>query len=229
VLVNGRVYLLLKKKTTTYRPRRSGERKRKSVRGCIYGPDLAVISLKIVKKGEKEIEGLTDGDKPRRRGPKRANTIRKVFALRKQDDVRKYVVKREIKKKDKTFYKSPKIQRLITESRIRRKKLYKKSKKDGFKAKRDARAKYEKVLSNYLKEKKALQKKTEEKPEEKKPAASPKKPETIQKPAGSKGQVVEKGKPQAEVKKVPVVQQKGAEAGKKDQPAKGGKGGKGGK
>jgi small subunit ribosomal protein S6e len=88
-----------------------------------------VIALRITKKGEKEIEGITDGDKPRRLGPKRANYIRKVFALRKKvDDVRKYVVRREIKKKDKTFFKSPKIQRLITEKRLRRKRLYKKQK-----------------------------------------------------------------------------------------------------
>ena len=112
--------------TSCYRPRREGERKRKSVRGCICGPDLAVIALKIVRKGEAEIEGVTDGDKPRRLGPKRANYIRKVFALRKKDDVRKYVVRREIKKGDKTFYKSPKIQRLITEKRLRRKRVYKK-------------------------------------------------------------------------------------------------------
>mmetsp|Transcript_35971 Transcript_35971/g.26716 ORF Transcript_35971/g.26716 Transcript_35971/m.26716 type:complete len:88 (+) Transcript_35971:191-454(+) len=52
VLVNGRVRLLLKKKTTTFRPRRTGHRKRKSVRGCICGPDLAVIQMRIVKKGE---------------------------------------------------------------------------------------------------------------------------------------------------------------------------------
>jgi len=109
VLVNGRVRLLMKKRTTCYRPRRTGERKRKSVRGCIVGPDLAVIALKIVKKGDSEIEGVTDGDKPRRLGPKRANYIRKVFALRKTDDVRKYVIRREVKKGDKTFYKSPKI------------------------------------------------------------------------------------------------------------------------
>lgn len=73
------------------------------------GPDLAVIALRIEKKGDAEIQGITDGEKPRRKGPKRANYIRKVFALRKKDDVRKYVVTREIKKKDKTFYKSPKI------------------------------------------------------------------------------------------------------------------------
>lgn len=99
----------LKIETTTYRPKRTGERKRKSVRGCICGPDLAVISLRIVKKGDAEIEGITDGDRPRRIGPKRANYIRKVFALRKKDDVRKYVIHREIKRKDKTFFKAPKI------------------------------------------------------------------------------------------------------------------------
>ncbi|CDW87254.1 40s ribosomal protein s6 [Stylonychia lemnae] len=155
VLVNGRVRLLLKKQTTTYRPRRTGERKRKSVRGCICGPDLAVIALRIVKKGDAEIEGVTDGDKPRRLGPKRANYIRKVFALRKADDVRKYVVRREIKKGDKTFYKSPKIQRLITEKRIRRKKLIKREKVNRFKRSKDEKAKYDKVLSKYIKERKA--------------------------------------------------------------------------
>jgi small subunit ribosomal protein S6e len=71
--------------------------------------------LVITKKGDKEIEGLTDNEKPRRRGPKRASTIRKVFALRnnkkegKVDDVRKYIFRREVKKGDKTFFKSPKI------------------------------------------------------------------------------------------------------------------------
>jgi small subunit ribosomal protein S6e len=75
--------------------------------------------------------------------------------LRKTDDVRKYVVRREIKKGDKTFYKSPKIQRLITEKRIRRKTLMKKVKLDRFKKTKEDRAKYDKVLSKYIKEKKA--------------------------------------------------------------------------
>jgi len=177
------------------------------VRGCICGPDLAVIALRIVKRGEKEIEGVTDGDKPRRRGPKRASHIRKVFALRKgKDDVRKYVVKREIKRKDKTFYKSPKIQRLITERRIRRKKLYKRELKDGFKAKKEARAKYDKVLSQYIKEQKAHKDKKaegdEKKPDTKPVAVVPKKPDT-KAPATGKGAPKQasppKGKPQPAV------------------------------
>ena len=53
-----------------------------------------------MKKGDAEIDGVTTDNKPRRLGPKRASYIRKVFALRKKDDVRKYVVRREVKKGD---------------------------------------------------------------------------------------------------------------------------------
>jgi small subunit ribosomal protein S6e len=113
-----------------------------------------VIALKVVKKGDGDIEGVTTDTKARRLGPKRASYIRKVFALRKQDDVRKYVVRREVKKRDKTFYKSPKIQRLVTEKRLRRKKLAKKAKVQGFKKSKELRANYDKVLSKYIKERK---------------------------------------------------------------------------
>jgi len=123
VLVNGRVRLLLKKGHTCFRERRSGEKKRKSVRGCIVGPDMAVLSLVITKKGEGELPGITDKYLPRRLGPKRATKIRKLFNLEKEDDVRKYVIKREvIKEKDgKTKKKiiSPKIQRLLTKKVLR--------------------------------------------------------------------------------------------------------------
>lgn len=71
--------------------RRTGERRRKSVRGCIVSPDLSVLNLVIVKKGENDLPGLTDTEKPRMRGPKRASKIRKLFNLKKEDDVRTYV------------------------------------------------------------------------------------------------------------------------------------------
>lgn len=41
--------------------------------------------------GEQDLPGLTDSEKPRMRGPKRASKIRKLFNLSKEDDVRKYV------------------------------------------------------------------------------------------------------------------------------------------
>jgi small subunit ribosomal protein S6e len=161
VFANHRVRVLLKPGNKCFRPRRDGERKRKSVRGMICGPDLAVIALTITQKGDQDIVGITDEEKPRRRGPKRANNIRKMFGLTKADDVRKFVVKREVVKGDKTFVKRPKIQRLITDSRLRRKRLLKKFKKERFEASKQAKESYEKLLSKYIKEQKV--KKQEEK------------------------------------------------------------------
>lgn len=96
VLLPYRVKLLLSAGHSCYRPRRTGERKRKSVRGCIVGPDIAVLSVVIVKQGEGDVAGLTDNVLPKRLGPKRATKIRRFFNLGKEDDVRKYVVRREV-------------------------------------------------------------------------------------------------------------------------------------
>ena len=97
VLVPYRVRLLLSDGHSCYRTRRTGERKRKSVRGCIVGPDIAVLSVVIIKQGEEEVPGLTDVALPKRLGPKRATKVRRFFNLSKEDDVRKYVVRREVK------------------------------------------------------------------------------------------------------------------------------------
>lgn len=107
----------MKKGHSCYRPRRTGERKRKSVRGCIVDGNMSVLSLEIVRKGEKDIAGLTDTSVPRRLGPKRASKIRKLYNLTKEDDVRQYVVRRPLPDKDgkkKGRSKAPRIQRLIT-------------------------------------------------------------------------------------------------------------------
>ncbi|VDM32157.1 unnamed protein product [Toxocara canis] len=53
VLTNGRVRLLLSKGHSCYRSRRAGERKRKSVRGCIVDANLSALALVIVKKGKR--------------------------------------------------------------------------------------------------------------------------------------------------------------------------------
>merc|ERR1719443_2157331 len=91
ILSNQRVRLLFKKGMSCYRKDkrlRNGCRKRKSVRGCIVGPDLATLQLVIVKKGAEDVPGLTDDNKPRRLGPKRASNIRKLFNLEKKAGVR---------------------------------------------------------------------------------------------------------------------------------------------
>jgi len=94
--------------------------------------------------------------RPNRLGPKRRGNIIKTFALdKKKDDVRNYVVKREVKRGDKTFYKSPKIQRLITEKRLRRKHTIKAETKARWTNTKQATERYEKLLSQYAKEKKA--------------------------------------------------------------------------
>merc|ERR1719390_163879 len=118
VLVNQRVRLLFKKGMSCFRERRKGCRKRKSVRGCIVGPDIAIMNLVVVKKGAEEIPGLTDDNKPRRLGPKRAANIRKLFNLEKKDDVKKFVVRRQLEGKKKA--KAPKIQRLVTGAMLQR-------------------------------------------------------------------------------------------------------------
>merc|ERR1719235_2463248 len=74
------------------------------------------------KKGPAEIPGLTDSEKPLRLGPKRATKIRKLFDLTPEDDVRKFVVRRQVTTKgEKTYSKAPKIQRLVTSTQLQRK------------------------------------------------------------------------------------------------------------
>jgi len=130
VLVQGRVRLLLREGHSGFRPRRDGERKRKSVRGCIVGPDIAALDLVVIKKGDAELPGITDKYVPRRLGPKRASKIRKLFNLSKEDDVRKYALTYSRPRPQRTTkdgkgtlkrYKMPYIQRLVTPRRITRK------------------------------------------------------------------------------------------------------------
>lgn len=118
VLTNGRVQVLMPVGAVCFKGhgRRPGEKRRKSVRGCIMSPDLSVINLIIVKKGDNELPGLTDSERPRLRGPKRASRIQKLFNLEKDDKLIDYVrtYSKKIEKNGKVTYKSPKIQRLIT-------------------------------------------------------------------------------------------------------------------
>jgi len=140
VLTSQRVRLLMSDGHSCYRPRKRGERKRKSVRGCIVSGDLSVLNLVVVKKGEQEVPGLTDTTKPRRLGPKRASKIRKLFNLNKEDDVRKFVIRRQVVKGDKKpKVKAPRIQRLITPQRLQRKRSEKaEAKRRHIKARQEA-------------------------------------------------------------------------------------------
>lgn len=155
ILTNNRVRLLMARGMSCYRERRSGERRRKSVKGCIVDGNLSVLSLVIVKKGEQEIEGLTNRVVPRVRGPKRANKIRKLFNLSKEDDVRKYVVRKPLKAKEgkKEKFHAPKIQRLITPLRLQRKRRITALKKKRADRQKVQSTEYAKLLAQYIKEK----------------------------------------------------------------------------
>lgn len=182
----ARVRLLFSTGHTCYRPRKAGERKRKSIRGSIVSSELSVLNLVVVKKGEKDIAGLTDAVKPRRHGPKRANNIRKLFNLGKKDDVTQFVIKRRIAKEgQKAYNKYPKIQRLITPQRLQRKRTQFKDAKVRVAASKKAAEAYNALLAQRYKEQKekraaliqkrrsASQKKVETKPAAAAPAAKP--------------------------------------------------------
>jgi len=162
VLLNHRVRLVLDGTTGLYRkPKRPGCRKRKSVRGCITGPDISVINLVIVQKGKQELPGLTDpaSDKPSLRGPKRASNIRKLWNLSKEDDVRQFVTKRKVMPKNpktenpKPYIKSPKIQRLVTPRTLQHKKRRIALKKRRFEKNQKEASEYAKIINQIRKDK----------------------------------------------------------------------------
>jgi len=154
VLTAARVRLLVSEGHKCYRTRKDGERKRKSVRGCIVSSELSVLNLVVVKKGEKEIAGLTDQVKPRRHAPKRASNIRRLFNLTdKKDDVRQYNIKRRIAKEgQKAYNKYPKIQRLITPGRLQRKRSQFHEAKERVKASKKAAEEYNALIAARYKE-----------------------------------------------------------------------------
>ena len=164
ILKAGRVRLLMSKGHSCFRPRRTGQRKRKSVRGCIVGKDISVLAITIVKHGDKPIVGITDVKKPRKLGPKRVTKIKKLYKLDSKDDPRKFVVRRTTKHEKN---KAPKIQRLVTKQRIRRKKVVRKRREEAWAKNRQDLADYRKLLADRRKHHKVDKKpeaKTDSKP-----------------------------------------------------------------
>lgn len=152
-----RVRLLLSEGHSCYRPRRDGERRRKSVRGCIVGMDLSVLALAIVKQGDEELPGLTDTVHPKRLGPKRATKIRRFFGLGKDDDVRKFVIRREVQppgEGKKPYTKAPRIQRLVTPQRLQHKRHLMALKRRRAEAGREAASEYAALLAKRVGEEK---------------------------------------------------------------------------
>merc|ERR1711953_1357084 len=99
-----------------------------------------------------EIPGLTDDNKPRRLGPKRASNIRKLFNLEKKDDVRQFVVRREAGKKKK----APRIQRLVTPAMLQRKRYFKSQTRTRMILSKKLKTEYSQRMVEYRKEQKEL-------------------------------------------------------------------------
>jgi len=155
VLTTDRVRLLLTKNHKCYYPRNKGERKRKSVRGCIVSSECSVIALIIIVKGPKDIVGLTDVVVPKLRGPKRASKIRKLFNLdKKKDRVENYVMRKTKTRKCKDgvvreFSRGIKIQRLTTPKYIHRKRRMLKKKLDRWARAKELKAIYARMLASH--------------------------------------------------------------------------------
>merc|ERR1712146_792377 len=157
VLTTDRVRLMMSKGEQGCRGygMRKGERYRKSVRGCIVSHQTSVLHLVVVKKGAEDIPGLTDSLIPRRLGPKRASKIRKLFALTKEDDVRKYMIRRDIPAKSddkKPSSKAPKIQRLVTPISLQRKRARMAAKKARQGKAKSEEAEYKRLVARRQKE-----------------------------------------------------------------------------
>ncbi|KAB0369531.1 hypothetical protein FD755_018524 [Muntiacus reevesi] len=151
VLTHGRVRLLLSKGHSCYRPRRTGERKRKSVRGCIADANLSVLNLVIVKKQGKDIPGLTDTTVPRAWVPRElAESANFSISLKKMMSTNG--------KKPRT--KAPKIQRLVTPRVLQHEHWRIALKKQRTKKNKEEAAEYAKVLAKRMK--KAKEKRQEQ-------------------------------------------------------------------
>jgi len=173
ILTQGRKRILLTKGSKNFRFRRgyhrAGIRKRKLVRGCIISPDIKVVNLKVIKIGPNTIPGLTDAgsELPKRLGPKRANNILKQFGLieiynKKKNNteerktlrymITKFAPKRTVTTASgKTYVKRPKVQRLITPERLRRKRNIKKIKEERRKYAEEQRKAYKETIQRLKK------------------------------------------------------------------------------
>lgn len=165
VLTAERRRLLLKKGSKGIRFRkgfnRTGSKVRKTIRGCFVSSEIKMLNIKIVKVGDNHIPGLTDPAEaiPKTLGPKIARNILREFGLtevykKKKDNkeerktlrymITKFANKREVKTANgKVYQKRPKIQRLVTPIRLRRKRIAKKLKSESVKFTAEQKKSYE--------------------------------------------------------------------------------------
>ena len=180
VLTQDRRRLIFNKGATGFRFHRGWHRTgvsvRKLVRGCIVSSEIKILNIKIVKVGKNTIPNLTgkDAATPKRLAPKKANSILREFGLvdiyRKKKTnaeerktlrfmITKFAHKREVTTKaGKTYSKRPKVQRLITPLRLRRKRIFKKIKEESRKYTQEQKKSYADTLKRLRKNSKKAKK-----------------------------------------------------------------------
>lgn len=180
VLTPTRKRILMKKGASGYRFHkgwhRTGVRERKLVRGCIVSHEIKILNLKIIKVGNKPIPGLNDvGDEtPKRLGPKTAKNVLKEFGLleiynkKKQNTeerktirymITKFAPKREVVTANgKKYSKRPKIQRLTTPLRLRRRKVLRKIREDRRSYTEEQKKLYQEIVAKLRKNSKKARK-----------------------------------------------------------------------
>nr|UXY86744.1 40S ribosomal protein S6 [Cryptomonas paramecium] len=124
VLTNRRIKALLTKNSVGCKGYRfkKGEKRKKSIRGCIISPETRVINVSVIKKHSSPNKLDSLYKKPLM--VKRISKIRKIYSLSKGDDIRKYLVKHASQGECTTRrLKLPKIQRMVTPLYIQRKRF----------------------------------------------------------------------------------------------------------
>jgi len=124
VFTNKRVKLLLPKGSVGCRGfhMRKGEKCRKSVRGCIISPEISVLNLMIVKKGETANDFDVKKDE-KFLYPKRSGKLRGFFSINKGDDVRKFLLN-EKNNSEKKKIKNTKNSKISNSTNTTKKTLY---------------------------------------------------------------------------------------------------------
>lgn len=90
-LTKKRVRPLLSKGDIGYRCRRKGVRRRKSVRGSIVSEETCVLSMIIIRQGEKEIDGLTNVVNSVSHLPRTTKKLKAMFNVPEGENVVRYI------------------------------------------------------------------------------------------------------------------------------------------
>uniref|UniRef100_A0A8C0S4Q6 40S ribosomal protein S6 n=1 Tax=Canis lupus familiaris TaxID=9615 RepID=A0A8C0S4Q6_CANLF len=154
------VHLLLSKGHSSYRPRRTEQRRCKSVQGCRVNTNLSIPNLVIVKQKKggggaraEECSRLTDTTVPCVPGPKENSRICKLFNLSKEDVICQYVMRKALNKegkKPRTI--APKIQHPVTQHDLQHKCWHIALKKQCTMKNMEEAAEYAKLLAKRMKE-----------------------------------------------------------------------------